>query len=50
MRWDTGVAERFLRETTDAVLGHLLAGGSIRVSTDLNRTGHWCALPGEDFD
>src|SRR5712691_4125835 len=48
--WHTGIAERFLRETTDTVLGHLLAGGPIRVSTYLNRTGHWRALPGEDFD
>jgi hypothetical protein len=31
-------------------LDHLLAGGPVRVSTDLNRTGHWRALPGEDFD
>src|SRR5262252_7601763 len=48
--WDTGVAERFLRETTHAVLGHFLTGGAVRVPTYLNRTGHWHALPGEDFN
>ena len=48
--WDTGVAQRFLREATDAVLGHLLARSPIRLSTDLDGAGHQRTLPGEDFD
>jgi hypothetical protein len=32
------------------VLGHLLARGSIRLSTDLDSAGYWRALPSEDFN